>query len=69
MKPKDERPRSESVQYATGEEQRAISHSSRKNEAAGPKRKDAHLWICLVMKVKSDAIKNSIAEEAGVLGP
>jgi len=69
MKPKDERPRSEGVQYATGEEQMAISHSSRKNEADGPKRRDADLWMCLVMKVKSDAIKNSIAQEAGVLGP
>ena len=69
MKPKDEHPRSEGVQYATGEEQRAISHSSRKNEAAGPKRRDAYLWMCLVMKVKSDAMKNSIAEKAGVLGP
>ena len=29
-------PRSEGVQYATGEERRAITDSSRKNEAAGP---------------------------------
>ena len=28
-----------SVQYATGEEQRAIAKSSRKNEEAGPKQK------------------------------
>ena len=39
MKPEDEPLRSEAVQYATGEEQRAITNSSRKNEAAGPKRK------------------------------
>ena len=37
MAPEDEPPRSEGVQYATGEEQRAITHSSRKNEADGPK--------------------------------
>ena len=30
-------PRSESVQYATGEERGAITNSTRKNEAAGPK--------------------------------
>ena len=30
---------SEDVQYATGEEQRAIAKSSRKNEEAGPKQK------------------------------
>ena len=34
----DEPLRLEGVQYATGEEQRAITNSSRKNEAAGPKR-------------------------------
>ena len=39
MIPEDEPPRSESVQYATGEEWRAITNSSRKKEAAGPKRK------------------------------
>ena len=32
-------PRLEGVQYATGEEQRAITNSSRNNEVAGPKQK------------------------------
>ena len=32
-------PRSEGVQYATGEVQREITNSSRKNEMAGPKQK------------------------------
>ena len=27
----------------------------------GQSRKDVHLWMCLVMKVKSDAAKNSTA--------
>ena len=36
---KDEPPRSEGVQYATEEEQRAIANSSRKNEATGQKQK------------------------------
>ena len=35
----DEPPRSESVHYATGQEQRAITNDSRKNEEAGPKPK------------------------------
>ena len=34
---KDDPSRSEGVQYATGEEQTAITNASRKNEAAGPK--------------------------------
>jgi len=33
------------------------------------KGKDAQLWMCLVMKVKSDAVKNKIAWEPGMLGP
>ena len=38
MTPEDEPvPRLEGVQYATGEEQRAIINSSRKKEADGPK--------------------------------
>ena len=37
--PEDEPPWLEGVQYATGEEQRAITNSSRKNEAAGQKQK------------------------------
>ena len=35
----DEPPRSEGIQYVTGEEQRIITNSSRKNEAAGPEQK------------------------------
>ena len=35
----DELPRLEGIQYATGEEQRAIMNSSRKNEVAGSKQK------------------------------
>ena len=39
MVPKDKPTRLEAVQYATGEEQRAITNSSRENEVAGPKQK------------------------------
>ena len=37
MTPKDETPRSEGVQYATGEGQKRTINSPRMNEAAGPK--------------------------------
>ena len=33
----DKPPRSEGVQFSTGEEQRVITNSCRKNEVAGPK--------------------------------
>ena len=45
----DEAPRLEGVQYATGEEQRAISNSCSKNEAAGPKQE--FLSQCSAMDV------------------
>ena len=35
----------------------------------GQSRNDALLWMCLVVKEKSDAIKNNIAQEPGMLGP
>ena len=53
--------RSEGVEYATGEEWRAITKISRKNEAAGPKQNDAQLWMCLMMKIESDVVKNNFA--------
>ena len=56
----DELPRSEGVQYATGEERRTISNSYGKNERRGQSQNDAQMWMCLVVKVKSDAVKNNI---------
>ena len=39
MTPQDKLPWSEDVQYASGEEWKAITNNSRKNEVAGPKSK------------------------------
>ena len=55
MTQKDKSPRSEGVQYATGEEQRKITNSPRMNEAAGPKQ-----ILYSVVDVSGDAAKNSI---------
>ena len=43
MTPENELPRLEFVQYVTGEEWRAITNSSRKNEVAGLKQKQRSL--------------------------
>ena len=51
-------PRLESVQYATGEEQRTIINSSRKNVVAGPKQK----WHS-VMDVYGDESKIRCSNE------
>ena len=30
---------------------------------------NTQLWMCLVVKVKSDAVKNNVAQEPGMSGP
>ena len=60
---KDEPPRSESVQFATGEEWRIITNSSRKNEADGWKWK----W-CSVLDVPSIESKIQCYKEQYCIG-
>ena len=55
---KHELPRLVGAQYATGQEWR---NNSRKNEETELKQKGHSVWMCLVLKVKSSAIKNNIA--------
>ena len=52
MTPKDESPGSESVEYATGEDQKRITNSSRMNEVPGPKQIQ-----CSVVNVCGDESK------------
>ena len=50
-----------SLSHATEKEQGAVTNSSRKNEVAEPKQKQCWVVMCLVVKVKSYAVKNNIA--------
>ena len=60
--------RSECIQYAIGEEQRAITNNSRKNEVAGPMQKQCSaVDISGGESKKSDAVKNNIAQEPVML--
>ena len=54
------------AQYITGDQWR---NNSRKNKNMEPKQNNTQLWMRLGMEVKSDAIKNIIAWEPGMLGP
>ena len=54
----DESPRSEGVQYATGEKWRAITNSSRKNGATGPKQEQ-----CSVVDVSGGESKVQCCKE------
>ena len=58
--------RSEGVHYVAGEEQKITPGRMKR---LGKSRNDFQLWMCLVVKVKSDVIKNGIAWEPGMLGP
>ena len=35
----------------------------------GQSRKNPQLWLCLTVRVKSNAVKNNIAKEHGMLDP
>ena len=59
---KEELPRLVGAQYATGEKWRRMKRQSQSEN-------NVQLWMCLVMEVKSDAVKNNSALESGLLGP
>ena len=61
MTPEDESPRLKGVQNDTGEEWRVLTASPRKNETAVQSGTDAQVWMCLVLREKSDVVKNSTA--------
>ena len=56
--------KSEGVHYATGEEQRAITNNSRKNEVEKPKRK-----LCSVVDVSGGECKVQCCKEQYCTGP
>ena len=62
---KDELPRSVDAQYAPGKKWR---NNSRKNEETEPKQKTMPSCGCDAMEVKSDAVRNNIVQEPGMLG-
>jgi len=45
----------------TGEEQSAILVSPERMKLLDPSENDTQLWMCLVVEVKFDAVKNNIA--------
>ena len=63
---KDQLPRSVGAQYATGEE---WGNNSRKDENTEPKRKQCPVVDVTGDGSKSDAVKSSISQEPGMLGP
>ena len=64
----DRPPRSVGVQFPTGEEWRNRSRKKEKKRLC-QSGDVAQLWMCLVVKVKSDAVKNNIVQEPAMLVP
>ena len=63
---KNELTRSVGAQHATGEEWR---NNPRKNEEMDQSKNNAQVWMCLMVEVKSNAIKKNTEQEPGMLGP
>ena len=57
----DEPQRLVHVQMLSGKSRGQLLIAPEKNEAAGQRGDDDQLWMCLVVKVKYDAIKNNTA--------
>ena len=58
---KHEPPKSEVSNMLLGKSRGQLLIAPEIIKQLGQSRNDAQLWICLVMKVKSDNVKNSIA--------
>ena len=54
---KEEASRSVDIQYATGEEQKIAPEKMNRLSQSG---NEVQLWMCLMVKVNSDVIKNNI---------
>ena len=69
MTHEDEPPRMEGALYTIGKSRGQLQIALERIKWLGQSENHAQLWMCLVVKVKSDAIKNSTAMEHGILGP
>ena len=58
MTPEDGHPMSEGVQYANGEKQSQLLIAPERMTQLGQGRNDTQFWMCPVLKVKSNAVKN-----------
>ena len=52
-----------------GKSRQQLIIAPERGKQMGQSRNDAQLYICLVVKVKSDAVRNKTAQEPGMLVP
>ena len=63
---KDKPPRSEGSNMLSRKGGGQLLIAPERMKLLGWSGNDAHLWMCLVVKVKSDVIKNNTAQEPGI---
>ena len=49
--------------------EKSIEIATERMKRLSQSRNNTQLWMCLVVKVKSDVVKNNIAQEPEILGP
>ena len=69
MKPEDEPPGWKVSNMLLGQSTGQLLIAPERMKWLGKSRNIAQLWMCLAVKVKSDAIKYNIAQEPEMLGP
>ena len=67
MTPKDEPPGQKVSSLPLGKSRGQLLIAPISMKQLGQSGNDAQLWMCLVKKVKSHAVKNKIAQEPGML--
>ena len=65
--PEDKPSRVRMSNILLGKSGRQLLIAPERMKQPGQSGNDAQLWMCLVKKVKSDAVKNNIAQEPGML--
>ena len=63
----DEHPRSEGVQYATRKEWKQLLIDPERMKQLGQTGNKTYLQLSLMVKIESDAVKNNISQELGML--
>ena len=69
MTPEDEPPGQKMSSMLLGKSRRQLRIAPERMKQWGQSRNDAQLWMCLVVKVKSKAVNNNIAQEPRMLNP
>ena len=69
MKWEEVTPRPKVINMLLGKSRGQLLIAPVRMKKLGQRGNNTQLWMCLVVKVKFEALKNNIAQESGMLGP